>query len=381
QARDEVAARKKEADARHVTQAKKSQLKQDKAVGITQDPDASDLDEHADTVFTAQSVLTKPAQRATSAARAVTKAITKPAQRALSVAQSVVSLTPTPVKRSSKVPPAPTQQAPARVPIQETDYHSEGEDMDDYDQPMYDDEDNYPKDEPEDDFNDNLNDNLNDELDGELDEDLNGELEYADEDDINTPEPEPIPEKHRIYSGSVSNAAFPCGHPVPQLRPLPGKPVPSRVVLDLRYPPQLSKQPRSDSLNNATAAPITTKATKITNNTGRPKALDYDDVSKEVILAAANVYRCLISTVNGFPDSRTEIDFVRQAWQRANKDAGIEPPIDMTPDIGKIIKQRRSQTCGKAKAKTASMVETLYGFSSGHGPKAVGANPRRAPET
>ncbi|KAG6822010.1 hypothetical protein H0H92_015675, partial [Tricholoma furcatifolium] len=55
-------------------------------------------------------------------------------------------------------------------------------------------------------------------------------------------------------------------------------------------------------------------------------------------------------------------------------DAGIEPPIDMTPDIGKIIKQRGSQTRGEAKSKTASMVEAMYGFGSGHGRKTIANN-------
>ncbi|KAG6914687.1 hypothetical protein DXG01_015948, partial [Tephrocybe rancida] len=55
------------------------------------------------------------------------------------------------------------------------------------------------------------------------------------------------------------------------------------------------------------------------------------------------------------------------AWQRANEDSGLEPPIDPTPDIGKIIKQHGSQTRGEAKSKTASLVKTMYGFNSGQG--------------
>ncbi|KAF8153440.1 hypothetical protein B0H34DRAFT_105753 [Crassisporium funariophilum] len=133
-----------------------------------------------------------------------------------------------------------------------------------------------------------------------------------------------------------------------------------------------AKRTRSEE-TDINAALGLVKAQKINDNTGRPKASDYDDVGKEVILAAANIYRCLISTVDGFPDSATELDFVRAAWKQANDDAGLQP-IALTPAIGKIIKQRGSQTRGEAKTKMGAMVETMYGFDSGHGRKTVAAN-------
>ncbi|KAG5642100.1 hypothetical protein H0H81_010777 [Sphagnurus paluster] len=38
----------------------------------------------------------------------------------------------------------------------------------------------------------------------------------------------------------------------------------------------------------------------------------------------------------------------------------------LTPSIAKIIKQRGSQLRGEAKTKLAPLVETMYGFGSGH---------------
>ena len=44
------------------------------------------------------------------------------------------------------------------------------------------------------------------------------------------------------------------------------------------------------------------------------------------------------------------------------------------------IKACGSQTCGEAKEKTKSFVETMYGFESGHSKKAIAANRRLAEE-
>jgi hypothetical protein len=78
------------------------------------------------------------------------------------------------------------------------------------------------------------------------------------------------------------------------------------------------------------------KAQKINNNSGRPKAADYDDASREIILKAASHYRVLISTREAFPDSATEIRMVKEAWMLANKDSDL-PPIAISPDISKIV--------------------------------------------
>jgi len=78
------------------------------------------------------------------------------------------------------------------------------------------------------------------------------------------------------------------------------------------------------------------KANKINNSGGRPKAGDYDNVGKEVILSAATHYRCLISTGKGFPDSAMEIGLTQEAWKLANDHSGL-PAMVLTPDIAKIV--------------------------------------------
>jgi hypothetical protein len=79
-----------------------------------------------------------------------------------------------------------------------------------------------------------------------------------------------------------------------------------------------------------------TKAQKINKHGGRPKAADYDDVSKDIILKAATNYRILISVEEAFPNSPKELQMVKEAWRIANEDSG-SPPIAITPDISKIV--------------------------------------------
>ena len=62
------------------------------------------------------------------------------------------------------------------------------------------------------------------------------------------------------------------------------------------------------------------KAQKVSEGGGRPKASDYDEVSKEVILRATAIYRCLVSTRNAFPTPSEEADMIKIAWNRANEE-------------------------------------------------------------
>jgi hypothetical protein len=79
------------------------------------------------------------------------------------------------------------------------------------------------------------------------------------------------------------------------------------------------------------------KAQKVSERDGRPKASDYDDVAKEVILTATAIYRCLVSTSNAFPTPSEEGQMIKNAWQRANEETSQEVPIALTPAIAKIV--------------------------------------------
>jgi hypothetical protein len=78
------------------------------------------------------------------------------------------------------------------------------------------------------------------------------------------------------------------------------------------------------------------KAQKITQNTGQPKAGDYDPPSRELILSAANTYRVLLATQGAFPMSSEELELVKKAWKRVNDD-GETTPMALTPDITRIV--------------------------------------------
>jgi hypothetical protein len=77
------------------------------------------------------------------------------------------------------------------------------------------------------------------------------------------------------------------------------------------------------------------KAQKISGNSGRPKAADYESAAKEIILSAANLYRVLLVSQSAFPSSSEELDLVKSAWKRANEDN--ETDIELTPDIVRIV--------------------------------------------
>ena len=79
------------------------------------------------------------------------------------------------------------------------------------------------------------------------------------------------------------------------------------------------------------------KAQKVSERGGQPKASDYDDVAKEVILRATAVYRCLVSTTNAFPTPAEEGDLIKRAWSRANEETSQDVPIALTPVIAKLV--------------------------------------------
>ncbi|KAG6839373.1 hypothetical protein C0991_003197 [Blastosporella zonata] len=92
-----AAAAQKEAKlARRAIREKKVKIRKDKAAGITQDADASDLEPVKDTEIMTRRVATK-----------ITKDVTKRALQAVATAQAFSS--PVAVRRDGKVPPAPGQ--------------------------------------------------------------------------------------------------------------------------------------------------------------------------------------------------------------------------------------------------------------------------------
>jgi hypothetical protein len=68
----------------------------------------------------------------------------------------------------------------------------------------------------------------------------------------------------------------------------------------------------------------------------RPKAADFDDVSKACITGAISFYCCLItSTRTPFPDHVEEIELCRQAWATACEEQEVE--LILRLNIAKLV--------------------------------------------
>ena len=70
---------------------------------------------------------------------------------------------------------------------------------------------------------------------------------------------------------------------------------------------------------------------------GQPKASDYDDIAKEIILCATAIYWCLVSTSNAFLTPSEEQELIEFAWNRANEETSQEVPIVLMPVIAKVV--------------------------------------------
>ena len=67
----------------------------------------------------------------------------------------------------------------------------------------------------------------------------------------------------------------------------------------------------------------------------RPKASDFDDLTKECLVVAIAVFRCLISTTNPFPDHSAESGLGREAWVMACEELDCDLPL--TPRVFKVV--------------------------------------------
>ena len=68
----------------------------------------------------------------------------------------------------------------------------------------------------------------------------------------------------------------------------------------------------------------------------RPKASDYNSSEKELVLAAANIYRVLLAYRGPFPNTATEMKLIKKAWKRMNAESGLQPR-ELTPSIVTIV--------------------------------------------
>jgi hypothetical protein len=78
------------------------------------------------------------------------------------------------------------------------------------------------------------------------------------------------------------------------------------------------------------------KIPKIERKTVRPKASDFDDIGKELVLASANRYRALLASQDAFPNPSKELKLVKKSWKLANAESGMKS-LSLTPSIVKIV--------------------------------------------
>jgi len=68
----------------------------------------------------------------------------------------------------------------------------------------------------------------------------------------------------------------------------------------------------------------------------RVKASDFDEISKEILITACSVYRCLIVTQAPFPDSvAAETKLAKEAWREACQLKGVD--IKLTPSAVNMV--------------------------------------------
>ncbi|KAJ6450934.1 hypothetical protein C8R45DRAFT_946553 [Mycena sanguinolenta] len=119
-----------------------------------------------------------------------------------------------------------------------------------------------------------------------------------------------------------------------------------------------------------------TQSQRIMNTTGRTRAKDLDDTTKEYAVLAIDTFRCDVSVKQAFPDSTTESAMVRGAWKEACEDLGMG--MVLTPIVAKMIASRGSQLRGELKTKVRPLMDTMYGFKSEQNKKTIAFNRKLA---
>ncbi|KAJ7062181.1 hypothetical protein C8F01DRAFT_126258 [Mycena amicta] len=139
-------------------------------------------------------------------------------------------------------------------------------------------------------------------------------------------------------------------------RPSPGSErSPSPVAGDKR---QRSSDDTIDDLVHVAQAPKVNA-----QHRGLTRARDFDDSTQELISATCAIYRCLLTTKSGFPDSTQDLILVQDAWKMACSTLGVS--MRLSTVLAKLIGKRGSQLRGELKTKTRALVELFFHFQSG----------------
>lgn len=123
-----------------------------------------------------------------------------------------------------------------------------------------------------------------------------------------------------------------------------------------------SKRPL-DTEEGATVALKMKKHSDGSRLPSRVKVADFDDVSKDILVTAISIFRCLIVTQAPFPDSIADETMLgKEAWHEACQLKGIN--IKLTPLAIKMLLKRTSHVRGELKTKMRSLTRIFFGFRS-----------------
>ncbi|TFK91397.1 hypothetical protein K466DRAFT_596143 [Polyporus arcularius HHB13444] len=161
--------------------------------------------------------------------------------------------------------------------------------------------------------------------------------------------------------------------PTPTLQP-PAAPAPTTTPASLTPESQSTAAPAplpvtatvtatAAALPAAIPAPFAGGVVPATNS--RPKAGDYIDDVKTLLLRAIEYYVCSIATVNAFPSDAKQEAFVSAAWQKACRAAQEPVAYSLSERMKRVIGQRKSNARGEISDLLRSQTATIYGFRDG----------------
>jgi hypothetical protein len=78
------------------------------------------------------------------------------------------------------------------------------------------------------------------------------------------------------------------------------------------------------------------KTPKIEKKNSRPKAGDFSNSEKELVLVASNIYRVLLASRGPFPNTATEVKLIKKAWKKMDEESGLKAR-DITPTFITIV--------------------------------------------
>lgn len=90
-----------------------------------------------------------------------------------------------------------------------------------------------------------------------------------------------------------------------------------------------ARSPSDDDLRS-------TQSQRIAGSSGRPRAKDLDELTKEYVVCANDRYRVYISVEQGFPENPIETVLVRRVWDETCEEMGERLPL--TPTIAKLVR-------------------------------------------